>query len=48
MLQSYGNFALLIESSMHKILNFLGLLALFVIHKPKLKNTSGAYKFGFV
>lgn len=45
MLQSYANFALFIESSMHIE---LVLLALFVINKCKLKNISGAYKYGFV
>lgn len=48
MLQSYANFALFIESSMHIELNILVLLALFVINKCKLKNISGAYKYGFV
>lgn len=48
MLQSYANFALFIEFSTHIELNFLGLFALFVINKRKLKNISGAYKYGFV
>lgn len=48
MLQSYANFALFIESSARVELNFLGLFALVVINKPKLKNISGAYKYGFV
>jgi len=48
MLQSYANFTLFIESSACIELNFLGLLVLVVINKPKLKNISGAYKYGFV
>lgn len=47
MLQSYANFALFIESSACVELNFLVLLALVVINKPKLKNISGVYKYGF-
>lgn len=39
MLQSYANFALFIESSMHIELNFLVLLALFVINKRKIRKT---------